>query len=419
MKRIAIVGVEGSGKTVMLAGLGELYSRPDARGCFLAPKNFATVSYVNNKIQRMRSGEWPTATAGDEMQGLDWVLKRKFQGQRPIDICEVSFLDFAGEVYRTAFGISKNDNNAALASEAASLKRYIQEADELIVLINLHDVITYGLEDPRVQESMWITNEILGYALDDANGDRAARAAIVISQADSYKATIDSCGGPSGVLRKYLPHVWNNYDWLDIFAVSAVDKTVLDDNGNIVPDPDFQPTGLSPIMDWIMNGGANQQGAAPKIKRPPASKKPTVHVPHASQAPAHSSTATFDNNITYAKRGGFFSAVSKSTNFKDRTDRQEYWLSLLGWLTFFGIGAVLTAIITSIVGEEAAILFGILFIWALVQLFALMARRLHDVGISGKLLWFLIIYPLIPFAVVIIGVIPGQEIPNEYGNPIA
>ena len=38
MKKGAIVGVEGSGKTVMLAGLGELYSRPDADGYFLAPK---------------------------------------------------------------------------------------------------------------------------------------------------------------------------------------------------------------------------------------------------------------------------------------------------------------------------------------------------------------------------------------------
>ena len=39
MKKVAIVGVEGSGKTVMLAGLGELYAHPDGDGFFLAPKN--------------------------------------------------------------------------------------------------------------------------------------------------------------------------------------------------------------------------------------------------------------------------------------------------------------------------------------------------------------------------------------------
>jgi len=251
MKKVAIVGVEGAGKTVMLAGLGELYTHPDEQGYFLGPKNFATASYVTDKIQRMRHGEWPTATAGDEMQGLDWVLRKKMPGQRPFDECEVSFLDFAGEVYRTAFGVRKNDGDAELASEAASLKKYIREANELIVLINLHDVITKGLGDPRVQESMWITNEILSYALEDTNSRKPPRAAIVISQADSYKDTIESCGGPTGVLKRYLPHVWNNYDWLDIFAASAVDKSVLDDNGNIIPAPDFQPTGLKPIMEWI------------------------------------------------------------------------------------------------------------------------------------------------------------------------
>ncbi|MBR0505136.1 MAG: four helix bundle suffix domain-containing protein [Kiritimatiellae bacterium] len=41
MKKVAIVGVEGSGKTVMLA---------DEEGYFLAPKNFGTAAY----------GEWET-----------------------------------------------------------------------------------------------------------------------------------------------------------------------------------------------------------------------------------------------------------------------------------------------------------------------------------------------------------------------
>ena len=57
MKKVAIVGVEGSGKTVMLAGLGDLYTYPDADGYFLVPKNFGTAAYVAEKIQRMRKGE--------------------------------------------------------------------------------------------------------------------------------------------------------------------------------------------------------------------------------------------------------------------------------------------------------------------------------------------------------------------------
>ncbi len=258
MKKVAIVGVEGSGKTVMLAGLGDLYTYPDEEGYFLAPKNFSTAAYVAEKIERMRKGEWPSATAGDEMQGLDWTLKRREQGARrpPETICEMSFLDFAGEVYRAAFGIGGGDAAVVLQNEAQKLKSYVREADDLLVLINLRDVIVNGLGDRHVQEAMWITNSILEVALADEEGRKAPRAAIALSQADSYADTIKSCGGAKGVLSKFLPHVANNYGWLDVFPVSAVDKTMIDDDGNSVPATDFTAKGLLPIVSWILGGSA-------------------------------------------------------------------------------------------------------------------------------------------------------------------
>ncbi len=255
MRKVAIVGVEGSGKTVMLAGLGDLYTYPDEDGYFLAPKNFGTAAYVAEKIERMRKGEWPSATAGDEMQGLDWTLKRREPGARkPAEkVCEVSFLDFAGEVYRAAYGIS-GSGDASLKEQAEELKQYVCGADELIVLINLRDVITNGLGDKRVQESMWITKSILDTALGDEAGKNAPRAAIVLSQADSYAETIKACGGAQGVLKKYLPYVANSYGWLDVFSASAVDKTELDADGKMVPAADFTAQGLLPIMKWICGG---------------------------------------------------------------------------------------------------------------------------------------------------------------------
>ena len=260
MKKVAIVGVEGSGKTVMLAGLGELYSHPDENGYFMQPKNFATASYVTDKIQKMRSGSWPSATAEDVLQGLDWTIRhKKGAGTRPTDICAVSCLDFAGEVYRTAFGIKSEDGSDA-SDEVQSLKDYIAQADDVIVLINLRDVISKGLRDPRVQESMWITNSILTYALEKSGRKREPRASIVLTQADSYADTIVTCGGAQGVLEKYLPHVANNYGWLDIMSVSAVDRTMVDDEGNVIPVSDFQLTGLKPVVEWILKGAQVSSG---------------------------------------------------------------------------------------------------------------------------------------------------------------
>ena len=262
MKQVAIVGVEGTGKTVMLAGLGELYSHPDAEGYFLAPKTFETASYVMDVIARMREGEWPSATAEDVMCGLDWTIKRdRGAGQRPTVLGELSCLDFAGEVYRAAFGIRSEmkggGNESELSRQVDELRSYIRNADAILVLINLRDVIANGCRDRRVQESMWITNAILNAALGN-DAKSGPRAAIVLSQADCYADTIRACGGEKEVLRRYLPHVYNNYSWLDTFAVSSVDRTVLDAEGNRVPARDFKMTGLVPIMDWVSERSRRQ-----------------------------------------------------------------------------------------------------------------------------------------------------------------
>ena len=304
MKKVAIVGVEGSGKTVMLAGLGDLYTYPDEEGYMLVPKNFSTAAYVAERIERMRKGEWPAATADDVMEGLDWTLKRRVQGgrQRPETICEVSFLDFAGEVYRTAFGIGVGDQS--LAEQAEELKRYVREADDLLVLINLRDVTVHGIRDRRVQEAMWITKAILDAALAEESGRKAPRAAIVLSQADSYAETIKKCGGAKGVLQKHLPYVAYDYEWLDVFATSAVDKTKLDDDGNAVPAKDFTSKGLLPIMTWIRGGVVEDSGrgatALPVLMNDIHGRAGTPCPPTASDA--HKKIQLWENGPYWADR---------------------------------------------------------------------------------------------------------------------
>lgn len=391
MKKVAIVGVEGSGKTVMLAGLGELYSHADENGYFLGPKNYQTASYVAEKIVRMRRGEWPVATADDVMQGLDWTLRQRLSDhERPRDVCEVSCLDFAGEVYRAAFGISQNAPSH-LGDEVLALKDYIHAADSVIVLINLRDIIVSGEHEPRVQEAMWVTNGILSYALENRSGGRTPRAAIVLSQADSYADTIKACGGPKGVLAKYLPHVANNYYWLDIMAVSAVDKTVLDDNGNVVPAPDFQPTQLRMIMDWILEdmpvpvrrGGAQR----PASRRPP---------PPSSRDNAKSPNPPNSNRAEPQPTG-----LAKCFTFRGRRSCGQYW----GFIAFWFIGLV---VIGMNLGDVAVGLYFLFMFWPGVSY---AVRRLHDMNMSG--FWLLLVwFPLIPLMMLFRNGTPGS---NDYG----
>ena len=116
-------------------------------------------------------------------------------------------------------------------------------------------MISHGLANRRVHESIWVTSAILEQALKERPGRVLPKTAIVLSQADNYEATIKACGGPKGALEEYLPHVYNSYGWLDVFAAYTVDKTRLDDDGRVVPDPVFTTEGLRPIMDWLLGRG--------------------------------------------------------------------------------------------------------------------------------------------------------------------
>ena len=76
--------------------------------------------------------------------------------------------------------------------------------------------------------------------------------AIALSCAGEYGDVIRACGGPKGVIKKYQPRIAMNYGWLNVLAVSAVDKTVLAPDGSKVPSSDFTTKGLRPLMSWIL-----------------------------------------------------------------------------------------------------------------------------------------------------------------------
>ena len=404
MKKVAIVGVEGSGKTVMLAGLGDLYTNPDAGGYFLSPKNYGTASYVANKIARMRQGEWPTATAEDVLQGLDWTLRCKERADsRPVDVCELSCLDFAGEVYRAAFGIKAETVDADVADEVEKLKAYIRQAQDLIVLVNLKDVIDRGLRDLRVQESVWITKALLEYALSTAGGRKEPRAMIVLSQADSYAATIAECGGAKGVLEKYLRDVANNYGWLDVVAASAVDKTRLDDDGHVVPAPDFQPTELRMIMDWVVFGLAAGDGK----KRGPGGFGPqSANVPKRPLVPSRERERPTPVSAKKNVLGYYFGCFARYAQFQGRACRKECW----GFFLF----NFLAVLVLSAVSE--GVLGGLYALAAFLPATAVLVRRLHDINRSGWW-WLLAFIPYVGWAVLLIFLcLRGTPGDNDYGQ---
>ena len=249
MAQVTIVGVEGSGKTVLMTAMGALYERPDTEGYFLSPENPAAFDFVKMQMDIMRNGQWPAATLTDSLRYLNWSLFKK-STSGPQRIAELSFLDFAGEIYRLAFGDHDKSEKHGFEDEISALQEHIKKADVLITLINLSDIINGTVSNYRTRETMWLTKAILDFTQKNGN---AKHTAIVFSQADTYKDIINDLGGPEKTLQKYLPHVANMYDNCPVFAVSAVDKTTVDNDGIMIPSSDFTSSGIKNLITWIID----------------------------------------------------------------------------------------------------------------------------------------------------------------------
>ena len=162
--------------------------------------------------------------------------------------------DFGGEIYRLAFGGGEHDEPDEDTKNAiAQLRSHVEEAEVLIVLVNLSDIINGKRNEERTIEMNWLSQAILSFAYDEANKSSVA---LVFTQADSYAETITDCGGLRGVLTKYMPTVDTSYGKrLALFSVAAVNKTVPapDGSGFQVPSPDFKPQGLENLVSWVVN----------------------------------------------------------------------------------------------------------------------------------------------------------------------
>lgn len=217
---------------------------------------------------------------------------------------------------------------------------------------------------------------------------------IVLSQADSYAATIAECGGAKGVLEKYLRDVANNYGWLDIVAASAVDKTDIDDDGNLVPAADFTSSGLRPIVDWVLRG---LDAPTCRTSGPAMSK----NVQASPQGQVRLAPNPEKRNIL----GYYFGCFAKYATFRGRACRKEYW----GFFLF----NFLAALALSAVSE--GVLGGLYVLAAFLPGTAVFIRRLHDINRSGWW-WLLAFVPYVGWAALLIFLcLRGTPGDNDFG----
>lgn len=236
MSKIAIVGVEGSGKTVLMAALAEQYGAISQDRPYLMPENQSAFTFMTQIPHRMRQEHsWPNATAIDSLRLMKWSLRIGSQV-----ITDVEMLDYPGELYRLAFGEHTEAELAAHRKEVHEFLEHIVNADTLVVLLNLKDVMELG-GNHRNTETVWITRGILDYAV---KIPAIKDVLLVFTQSDRYSEHLQTEGGPQAMLARYLPMLTVLHPHLECLAVAAVNAT--DAQGN--PLAGYQSSGIQALM---------------------------------------------------------------------------------------------------------------------------------------------------------------------------
>lgn len=221
MGKVAIVGVEGSGKTVLMAGLCECFKQvPGSDEPYLMPENQAAFKFMETVPYMLRvKRQWPSATSIDNLRAMRWTYRC---GDEVLETVEL--LDYPGELYRLAFGDAEEVRKEELESKRDEVKKFLDhliDADTLLVLLNLSDVMNLG-ENHKNLETVWITRGILSYAKRLAN---IKHTVLVFTQADRYAAELKAAGGPEGLYAQRLPMLKALFPKQEVMAVSVVDGT--------------------------------------------------------------------------------------------------------------------------------------------------------------------------------------------------
>ena len=247
--KIAIVGMTGSGKTVLVTTLAMKMAQMSLENIFLAPfgaNRRETLLYTQRNWQTLNNGQWPPSTPAGELIELQWELNTKN--------CQatVQFLDCAGQDLRSLF----KTNNPDLFSFGRDLRRVyrsIHSANVLIFLVNMKDLLA----------TSDATNEIVDldqmFHTLQLRNDIPRRMAVAFSQYDKYKPEVDQKfnGNFEEYVNHYLPYLYgqyqknHNFELIPVAAVNDTRDVVEDGEVKQYPVPLFSSYNLETLIHWI------------------------------------------------------------------------------------------------------------------------------------------------------------------------
>lgn len=235
---IAIVGLEGSGKTVFVSCLTHLFSDPAVGGgWYFSPANRLTYDFTTRTWETLKAGDWPAATNTGTMNQYLWQLKGPQGESHEVRVC-----DTPGHDIRALF------SEDGIDMDAGDLATYCKSADIVLVLCNPKDFLEEA-DQERLRANRWSIRKIVEVV---TASDKSAVCGLVFTQMDKYPHGVD---GP----RMFTPGIWGEFTKsprLSFFSTACVSRTaqVEDERGkeHLVPMQDFEPQGLDRVFEWMI-----------------------------------------------------------------------------------------------------------------------------------------------------------------------
>ena len=231
MSKMAIVGCDASGKTVLISSISDYYragTRPD-QSCIMVPAAGTTRRYTDTLHRVMRlDGEWPEATsdiAGNST--LRWNIVRNGR-----TLAELELMDFGGENFRYAFRDDGTDKNHEIV---ARLKAYIAGADFVVITVSMDKMLRNltpsvyrqleqgDVEYDRDAEAQWITDGLLRLVADRVVADPPG-VVVALTQADKHRKELEEFGSAKALFSKCWPSIAAVFPSLTVVPCASIDR---------------------------------------------------------------------------------------------------------------------------------------------------------------------------------------------------
>ena len=282
MNRLAIIGCETSGKTVLTASLADCFQPGNGRfSCIMVPENTAAHKFFEYTHYQMRVRHaWPQATNPDRVAVMKWSFR-----VNDSVVADLETIDFGGEVFRSAFREGEPTANGLAAQD--EMLAYLSTSSFIVVTVSLGVLVRDGeqasgmnpVDIARDSESKWVTRGLIDFVRNRMPPETGL--VIALTQADLYREELEKHGGPAGVFRKSWPTIAALYPDLPVISVSAVSEVSEDGT----PADGYSSAGVLPIMqaftDYCVGGldafRESLESSLETVRRAPDDMEPLLY----------------------------------------------------------------------------------------------------------------------------------------------